>query len=135
MNWRKYGLAVLAVFLTMMTTGFVVHAVLLADDYKALGSLMRSEEDQIRHFPYNVLAHIAMALGVVWIYAKGVEPKPWAGQGVRFGLAFWLVGWVGVYLIYFAVQPLAPALVAKQIVYGLGEALLMGMVAAAVYRK
>jgi len=135
MNGKRYALAALAVFVCMMTTGFVVHGTLLGPDYKALGPLMRGQDDQAAHFLSMVLAHVAMALGIAWIYAKGVEAKPWLAQGLRFGLAFWLVGSVGVYLIYFAVQPLPSGLVTKQIVYGLAESLLMGMVVAAVYRK
>jgi len=135
MNWKKYGVAVVCVFLTMMATGFVVHGLLLAEDYKTLGTMMRSEEDTMAHFHLYLLAHMAMALGIAWIYAQGVEDKPWAGQGVRFGLAFWLVGSVGVYLIYYAVQPLPTMLVTKQIGFGLVECVVMGLVAAAVYRK
>lgn len=135
MNWKRFALAAGGVFLTMMTTGFVVHGLLLGGDYLALGSMMRPEADAVAHFPFNVLAHVVIALGMVWIYSKGVEPAPWLGQGLRFGLAFWMIGSLGVYLIYFAVQPMPAALVTKQIVYGLGECLVMGVVVAALYRK
>jgi hypothetical protein len=135
MNWTRYAIAVVVVFLVTMTMGFVIHGLILGADYQSLGSLMRSEQDAMAHFLFNILSHLAIALGVVWIYAKGVEPKPWLGQGLRFGLAFWLIGSVGVYLIYFAVMPLPAALVTKQIAAGLPENLILGMVLAALYRK
>jgi len=135
MNWKRYGMAVVAVFVVMLVFGYVVHGMLLAEDYRALTSIMRSEEDAMAHFPYMLLAQLLMALAVVWIYAKGVEPKPWLGQGVRFGLALWVLSGVAVYLIYFAVEPLPSSLVVKQIVYGLLEGVPVGIVAAAVYRK
>ena len=125
----------MCVFLTIMATRFVVHGMLLAEEYKALGTMMRSEENAMAHLQFFLLGRVAMPLGITWIYAQGVEDKPWAGQGVRFGLAFWLVGSVGGYLIYYAVQPLPAALVTKQIGFGLVECVIMGLVAAAVYRK
>ncbi len=134
MNWKRFGLAALCVLLSMMTTGFLVHGVLLVGDYKALGSMMRNDEDAVAHFPLNLIAHIAMALAIIWINAKGVEQKPWLDQGLRFGFAFWLVGSISVYLIYCAVQPLPGILVTKQISYGLLESLLMGAVVAVIYR-
>ena len=136
MNGQKFALAAAGVFVTMMATGFVVHGLLLGSDYQALGStMMRGEADSMAHLPFNALAHLCMALGIVWIYAQGVESKPWLGQGLRFGAAFWLIGSLGVYLIYFSVQPMPAALAAKQIGYGLPESLLMGVVVSALYRK
>ena len=135
MNWKRYAVAVVVVFLVTMVMGIVIHGVILGGDYKALGPLMRSDEDAMAYLPFNIISHLAIALGVVWIYAKGVEPRPWLGQGLRFGLAFWLIGSVGIYMIYFAVQPLPAGLVTKQIALGLPENLLLGTVLAALYRK
>ena len=135
MNWKRYAMAVVAVLVMLLATGFLVHGMLLAEDYKALGSIMRSPEDAAAHFPYMLLEQLLMALAIVWIYAKGVEPKPWLGQGVRFGLALWVLSGVATYLIYFAVEPLPSSLVTKQIVFGLLEGVPAGIVAAAVYRK
>jgi len=135
MNWKRYAIAVAAVFVVILASGFVVHGTLLSEDYRALGPIMRSEEDAMSHLPYMLLAQLLMALAIVWIYAKGVEPKPWLGQGVRFGLALWVLTGVAIYLIYYAVEPLPSSLVVKQIVYGLLEGVPAGIVVAAIYRK
>jgi len=63
-----------------------------------------------------------------------VEAKPWLGQGLRFGLALWLIGSLGVYLVYFSVQQMPADLVARQVAFGLIESLLLGAVVAATYR-
>jgi len=134
MSGKKFFLAVLVAFLVTMATGFIVHGLLLGEDYKALGSHMRDEQGQAAHFPFMLIAHVVLAVGVAWIYGKGVEGTSWVGQGLRFGIALWLVASAGPYLIYFAVQPLPGGLVAKQIVYGFFENLILGLALASLYR-
>ncbi len=70
MNWKRYAMAVVAVFVVFLAAGFVVHGTLLREDYRALTSIMRSEEDGMAHMPYLLLAQLLMALAGVWIYAK-----------------------------------------------------------------
>ena len=70
-----------------MIGGVVVHGMLLKGDYLALPNLFRPEAEAGALFPLMILAHVLMAGAFVWIYARGVEPKPWLAQGVRFGLA------------------------------------------------
>jgi len=65
----------------------VVHGVLLHSDYMQLINLFRAEGDQHKYFSLMILAHVIMAGAFVWIYARGVEAKPWVAQGVRFGVA------------------------------------------------
>lgn len=135
MNWKKYAIAVVVVFVVTLTAGFTIHATLLAADYKNLGPVMRSEEDSAAYFPFMLLGQFLFSVAIVWIYAQGVEAKPWLGQGVRFGLAVWLARSVSGYLIYYAVQPLPENLVIKQIAFQLIADLVLGVAIAAIYRK
>ena len=70
----------------------------------------------------------------VWIYARGIEPKPWLAQGVRFGIAVALLTTVPTYLIYFIVQPMPGDTVVKQIVFDSLLMIVLGIVAAWMYR-
>ena len=135
MDWKRFFGASAAVFVVAMMMGFVIHGYLLEADYRSLGNAMRSPQDAEAHFPFMVLAFVAFVLAFVWLYAKGVEDKPWLGQGVRFGLAAWLFGAVSVFLTYYAVQPIPGILVVKQIGFELVDFLLLGVVVAALYRK
>ena len=135
MDWKRFFGACAAVFVVAMLMGFLIHGYLLEADYRSLGSAMRSPQDAQAHFPFMVLAYVASVLAFVWLYAKGVEDKPWLGQGLRFGLAMWLLGAVSVFLTYYAVEPLPGSLVAKQIAFELPDFLLLGIVVAALYRK
>jgi len=118
-----------------MALDFVVHGLLLGRDYAALTPrVFRAEADAQAYFPFMLLAHAFMAIGITWLYRGGRSPRPWPGQGVRFGLALAFYAVVPTYLIYFAVEPLPAALVAKQIVFGTLAAVVLGLVAAAVNR-
>jgi hypothetical protein len=80
-----------------------------------------------------ILAHVLMAGAFVWIYARGVENKPWLGQGLRFGLAVALL-FVPIFIIYYVVQPTPGALAVKQIVFETILTLVLGAVVAFLYR-
>jgi hypothetical protein len=131
---NKLALAWVLVFVAWMIGSFVVHGVLLRADYMQLSSLFRTDADAQKYFPVMLLAHVVMAGAFVWIYARGVEAKPWLAQGIRFGLAVALLTIVPTYLIYFAVQPLPAGVVVKQIIGDGILLLILGSIVAWVYR-
>ena len=55
-------------------------------------------------------------------------------QGVRYGVAIALLGVVSTYLIYYAVQPMPGAMVAKQIVFDGTLVVVLGIIVAWFYR-
>jgi hypothetical protein len=130
---KKFLVAWLVVFVVMMLGGVVIHGMLLQDEYMATG-LMRPEAEQEGFMAWMLLAHVSMAGAFTWIYARGVENKPWLGQGLRFGLALALFCTVPIYLIYYCVQPLPEMLVIRQIAYDLILMLFVGAVVAFLYR-
>ena len=132
---KAFVWSVVAVFVTAMLLGFVVHGVLLHKDYERLaGTLFRGEADAQAHFAYMLIAHVIMAIGITWVYRMGRENKPWLAQGIRFGIAIALLSTIPIYLIYFAVQPLPSDLVAQQIVFDTIAMVILGIVTAAVNR-
>jgi hypothetical protein len=131
---RRFLLAWLVVFIGWMVGSFIIHGGLLRDEYARLPHLFRPEADAQRYFPLMLLAHAIMAGAFVWIYQRGVENRPWAQQGARFGLAVALLGVVPTYLIYYVVQPLPGSLVVKQILYDAILVVLLGMLVASMHR-
>ncbi len=131
---KTFLLAWAVVFVAWMAGSFVVHGVLLYADYAQLPNLMRSEAETQKYFPLMILAHVIMAGAFVWIYARGTEAKPWAAQGLRFGLAIALLGVVPTYTIYFVVQPTPGMLAVKQILLDGVLVLLLGLITAFLYR-
>ena len=129
---KKFLVAWLVVFVLYMACGFVIHGMLLADEYMATG-LMRPEAETQELMHLMILAHVLMAGAFTWIYARGVEKKPWLGQGLRFGLAV-AVLFVPIYIIYYVVQPTPGVLAVRQIAYDTILTLILGAAVAFLYR-
>ena len=129
----KFLIAWLVAFVLMFLGGFVVHGVLLHDLYETTG-LMRPEAEAQGLMLFMVLAHVLMAGAFVWIYARGVENKPWLGQGLRFGLAVALLCGIPMFTIYYVVQPTPGELAVKQIVFDSICTLIVGAVVGFLYR-
>ena len=132
---KKFLVSWLILFVVWMMGSFVVHAVLLNADYKALHGLFRSESDAQVFFPLMVIAHIFLSGALVWIYSRGVEAKPWLAQGVRFGIAVAFLTVIPTYIIYYVVQPMPGATVVKQLIFDGILTVLLGMVVAFLYRS
>lgn len=132
MNVTRLIIAIVVVFILAWGFGFLIHAVLIPE-YAQTPQLYRGMADT--KFALIVLAYLAFAVGSVWIYAMGVEDKPWIGQGVRFGIAVWLVLSVTSFLIAYATQPIPNIVLAKQLGYELIDKIVLGLVTAGIYRK
>ncbi len=129
---KKFLIAWLVLFVLYMAGGLVVHGILLNADYMATG-LMRPEAEAQKLMHLMALAHLLMAGAFVWIYARGVENKPWLGQGLRYGLAVAAL-FMPIYIIYYVVQPTPGILAVKQIVLDTIVTLALGAAVAFLYR-
>jgi hypothetical protein len=131
---RKLIIAWVVLFVAWFFGSFIVHGVLLGSDYMQLNGMFRPESDQQKYFPLMLVAHVMLSGAFVWIYARGVEAKPWMAQGVRFGVAVALLTTVPTYLIYFVVQPMPGGVVIKQIIFDSVLTVILGMIVAWLYR-
>jgi hypothetical protein len=131
---KKFLIAWIVIFVACFLGGFIVHGLLLHSDYMQISNLFRPETDQAHYFGWMALAHASLAGAFVWIYARGVEAKPWMAQGVRYGVAVALLTTVPMYLIYYSVQPLPGNLVAKQISFDGVWTIILGVIVAWLYR-
>jgi hypothetical protein len=132
---KQFIIGWVVTFIVWFLGSFVVHGVLLHDDYSRLASLFRTEAESQSFFPLMVLAHVMLSGALVWIYSRGVEAKPWLSQGLRFGVAVAFLTVVPTYIIYYVVQPMPGGLVVKQIVFDGILMLILGCVTAFVYRQ
>jgi len=132
---KKFLIAWVLIFVAWMLGSFVVHGVLLRDDYMQLSNLFRPEDDAQHYFPWMILAHVILSGAFVWIYAQGVQNKPWLAQGVRFGIAVALLTVVPTYMIYYVVQPMPGMVVVKQMLFDGILMVILGTIAAALYRQ
>lgn len=131
---KRFLIAWAVVFVVWFLGSFTVHGVLLQGDYAKLPNLFRPEAEAQKYFPLMILAHVFLSGAFTWIYSRGAEAKPWLAQGVRFGIAVALLTVVPTYTIYYAVQPLPGDVVARQIVFDGILMVILGIVAAFMYR-
>ena len=130
-----FVISVVALSILSLLVGFAVHGYYLGPEYAKLTSLFRQPADAHNYFPYMILAHLLIGIGLTWIYRQGREAKPWLAQGVRFGLAVSVLVVIPMYLIYFAVQPMPSGLVVKQIVFATIGMVITGIVCAFINQR
>jgi len=132
---KKFLIAWAVIFVAWMAGSYLVHEVLLHDDYAQLPNLFRPEAEVQQHLPLMILAHVIMAGAFVWIYSRGVEAKPWLSQGIRFGIAVAMLAVVPIYMIYFVVQPMPGMTVVKQSILDGILVAILGALVAFLYRR
>ena len=134
MNWKKYALATLAVFVATSVLSFLIHGYLLQPEYQTYSSLIRGPADSQSHAIFLLVSFLAFAPPFVWIYTCGVSSAPWVMQGIRYGLAMWVIATVSRYVTYYAIQPWSSGLVARQILFELPMMLILGLIVASFYK-
>ncbi|GAA3932686.1 hypothetical protein [Luteimonas lutimaris] len=128
---KRFWVCGLVMSVAALLLGFVIHGLLLAPDYAALGPMFRSDDDGRHYAHWMVLAHVLIGFAMTWIYAQGFsEGRASLLQGLRFGVAMALFSTIPGYLIYYAVQPLPGGLVARQLVLGTIATVLLGLLVA-----
>ncbi len=135
---NRFLISVTAILVLSQLLDFVVHGLLLAGDYAPLAQagVFRLPEDSQRYMAFMIVAHLLIAVGFTWVYRQGVDrSKPVLGQGLRFGIAVALLATIPGYLIYYAVTPLPPALVIKQIAFSTVAVLILGIATAAINQR
>jgi len=114
---KRFWISGVVAFLVLFTCSYLVHGMWLTSDYMRHRELFRPEAEAGSHFLIMVLAFVSMGFAFAWIYRQGISPeRPWLIQGLRFGIAVAFLMPFAMYLIYYVVQPMDGATVAKQII-------------------
>jgi hypothetical protein len=132
MTMKRIIAAMAACFVLLSAGRYLIHSVWLADAYLETISVWRPQDSMLSHLWILYVANLVLAVAAVLIYVRGVEPKPWLGQGLRFGILLALVTAVPQSLVEFVVYPI-PHMLAIQWIIGEGAlAVLLGVLAAAI---
>ncbi len=97
-------------------------------------SLWRSPAEINHRVWAMMIANVIYAVAVVLIYVRGVEHKPWVGQGIRFGILLALVTTVYGSVASWVTVPVPHSLLVKWIVGEGGLCILLGLLVAAITR-
>jgi hypothetical protein len=132
MNMNRLILAIVAGFIVIFATDYLIHGLWLVPDYEATKSLWRPEAEMHSRFQWMILAQVICAVTFVIIWAKGVVGGS-VGNGIAFGLLMGLFQQIWA-IVDYVVIPMPGELAAKWFFSGLAQAVLLGIVTALVYK-
>lgn len=91
MNFLRLLLAIVAAFVFVFATDFLIHAFWLVPDYNATKELWRPDAEMTARFPWMVGAHLLIAIAFVMIWALGFADRGSAGLACGYGLLIGLL--------------------------------------------
>ncbi len=78
---KKLLLAIVAAYIVLMLTNYLVHEVWLMSDYAAIPASHRSPAGIMHRFWAMAVGQFFFAALFAYIYTRGAEKKPWIVQG------------------------------------------------------
>lgn len=135
MNWKKFWIAFLLVFVAYLATNILIHTVILGDTYlkPEVQNSMRSDAEMGRYFWVRIVTIVVFSFFFTYIFAKGYEGKGLM-EGVRYGvfiaIFFFFVTSFEVLIIF----PIPYFIVWYWIIAGFVQSVFMGIIAALVYK-
>jgi hypothetical protein len=132
MNITRLLLAIVAGFAFIFVSDFLIHGFLLDSDYRATASLWRPEAEMHQRFAWMLLTQLLCATAIAVIWAMGFAGRD-LGTGARFGLLMGLAmqAWA---IAFYVVAPLPGGIAAKWFFTGVAQAVILGIIVAAIYR-
>jgi hypothetical protein len=134
MTKKRITGAVLAGFVWLAVGRYLIHNVWLASAYLNNPLLWRSQTAMLHRLWVIHLANFILAGAAVLIYVRGIEAKPWLGQGLRFGVLLALATAVPQSLVEYFVYPISQTLAVQWIIGEGALMLLLGVLVAAICR-
>ncbi len=132
MSLKKYAGATVATFLIVVATNWFVHGYLLQSRYQRIVLTFRPIEVIRARMWIVLVGELLFSIAFVYVYARGLEPKPWLGQGIRYGAVIWLMTVVPAALAEFVTFYIPHRLTLDWIGAGLVQLLMAGVVVAAI---
>ena len=132
MNIKRLILAILAGWVAVFATDFLIHHLWLGPVYEATKPLWRPEDEMHTRICWMFFAQFLIVATFVIVWAKG-----FAGRSIGTGICFGLL--MGVFqqtwaIILFVVLPMPGELAVKWFIGGLAQAVLLGIVTSLVYK-
>jgi hypothetical protein len=132
---KKLVLATVAGYVALMATNYVVHSIWLMSDYAAIPASHRSPEGMMHRFWAMLIGQFFFAALFAYIYQRGIESKPWPGQGIRYAILVTFLTVVPYSLSDYVVYIVPYQLVIKWMVAGAIQLGIMGLIVAAIYNN
>ena len=132
-NWKKFWIAFIVVYIVNQVMSFLIHAVWLGETYGSLAEIWRPEAEMMSMQWIMFVTAAFFCFFFVYLWAKGCEGKGVA-EGARYGVIIGL--FVGVFSAYdwYVILPIPYSLALKWFLAGMVSMIILGIVAALVYK-
>jgi len=135
MNWKRVWLVALLVFIVMQITDFLINSVILSGVYAAPGvkEAFRDISVIMGYYWVMLITGAVFSFFFALIFAKGYESRGLM-EGIRYGF---YIGMMFVFVMafnQFAVYNIPYSLVWYWIILGIIQTIILGIVAALVYK-
>jgi len=138
MDMKKIVLAVAAVFVILLATDYLIHGMWLSSAYTQLQAeqnTFRSTAQMEQKTWIMWVGRLLFSAMFVWVYTRGLEAKPWLGQGVRYAILIWLFFGVPVALDQHVLYRVPYTLAITWMVVSAVQLVLIGLTTAAICKK
>jgi hypothetical protein len=132
---KKLVGAIVAAYVVLMGTNYLVHQVLLMPDYDAIPMSHRSSEQIMHRFWAIALGQLFFAALFAYIYTRGAENKPWLMQGIKYGILITFLAVIPYSLGDYATYLIPHILAVKWMIFGGIQMILMGVVVAGICKE
>ncbi|HEV2287574.1 MAG TPA: hypothetical protein VGR81_01325 [Candidatus Acidoferrales bacterium] len=135
MNAKKALGAIVVAYLVRIGLQYFVYSVLMRPEFAASADVWRSQDDLMHRMWIMLLAQFIFTVGAVLIYQRGIEKKPWLGQGIRFGILLSFVSAFPFAMSQYVAVPIHHRVALHEIIAETCISILMGLVIAAICKK
>lgn len=135
MDPKKVAVAIVVACVFVMATDYLIHGVWLDPVYKTTPDSWRFDYQMQEKMWIMWVGRLLMAVMFVYIYLRGVENKPWLGQGLRYGLLISLLAVIPYTLSNYVVYRVTYDLAIKWMAVGTVQTILLGILVALIVQK
>lgn len=133
MNTKKMIIAVIAVFIILEATSFLVHSIILSKTYEGLANVFRPMEEMNSRMWRMWIADLVWSFFFVFIFIKGYQNKGIL-EGIRYGVYIAMFTNFVAAVAQNVVYPVPYTLALQWFIYGFIQSILLGVVTALIYK-
>src|ERR1700682_5663168 len=132
MNIPRLLLTIVVAFVVIFATDYLIHGVWLMPDYAVTKALWRPDTEMNARIGWMFFAQFLCAATFVLVWAMGFAGRS-IGTGIIFGFVMGLFQQIWA-MVDYVVLPMPCTLATKWFCAGLVQAMLLGIVAALIYK-
>lgn len=131
---KKLVIAVVATYIILMGTNYLIHSVWLMPDYDAIPLSHRNIWSLRHRLWIMIVAQFIYSVMFAYVYTRGAEKKPWVAQGIRYGILMALLTVVPATLSQYVVYIIPHELAIKWLIAGSAQVVVAALVVAAIFK-